>query len=79
VGWMTGFELNRIHQHINKIKDLARQIAAKLGKKSANLQPDATRIPTLTAHLPRETRGINHEHSSGPPRSSQPHHPEGPH
>lgn len=59
---MTGFELNRIHRHINNINKIARQITAKPGKKSANLQPVATRNQTIKTPLhPRE---MTHEHSS---------------
>ena len=39
MGWMTGFELNWTHRHINKIRHLAPQITANPGKKSATLQP----------------------------------------
>ena len=51
MGWMTGFELNQTHRHINKIKHLDRQISAKASKKSANLQPVATRTPRIETHL----------------------------
>lgn len=68
MGWMTGFELHRTHRRINKINHLALQIAAKPGKKYANLQPVATRNRTLKTRLhPRE---ISHEHSSRPSLSS---------
>ncbi len=64
---MTGFELNRTLRYINKIRDLAVQITEKPSKKTANLQPDATKIPAITAHLSKGTREINLEYSSGPP------------
>ena len=56
---MTGFELHRTHRHINNINKIDRQIAAKPGKKSANLQPVATKNPAIKTHL-RPT-GMNHE------------------
>lgn len=51
MGWMTGFELHRTLRYINKIKHIARQITAKPGKKSANLQPVATKILMIRAPL----------------------------
>ncbi len=66
---MTGFELNRTHRYINKIKDLALQITAKPGKTFANLQPVATRNRTLKTRL-HPTRGMSHKHSSRPSLSS---------
>ncbi len=55
MGWMTGFELHRIHRYINKINHIARQIMEKPGKKSANPQPVATRLPTSLIHFnPKE-------------------------
>jgi len=68
MGWMTGFELHQTHRYINKIKDFARQITAKPGKKFANLQPVATRNRTLKTRL--HPRGMSHEHSSRPSRKS---------
>ena len=68
MGWMTGFELNRTHRYINKIKDLALQITANLGKTSANLQPVATRNRALKTRL--QIREMSLEHSSYPSVSS---------
>ena len=42
-----GFEFHLTFRPINKIKHLARQIAAKSSKIYANLQPAATRLSTL--------------------------------
>ena len=41
---MTGFEFHRHLNPINKIKNFRVQMTEKHGKKSANLQPDATKI-----------------------------------
>jgi len=65
MGWMTGFELNRTHRHINNINRIARQIAAKQSKKSANLQPVATRILTVKTRL--HPRGMTHERTCSLP------------
>ena len=70
MGWMTGFELHRAHQYINKINHLARQIRVKAGKKSANLQPVATRILRIQTHL--RLMEVSHEPGTCPLFSSQP-------
>ena len=57
---MTGFELHRTHRDINKINHIDRQIAEKLGKKSASLQPVATRLPTPLIRLSPKTMSPEH-------------------
>ena len=76
MGWMTGFELNQTYRHINKIKHLDRQISAKASKKSANLQPVATRTPRIETHL--RIVEMSHEVVTCSLFSSQPHDSEGP-
>jgi hypothetical protein len=62
------FELNRTHRHINNFNKIARQITAKPGKQSANLQPVATRNRALKTRL--QIREMSLEHSSYPSVSS---------
>ena len=73
MGWMTGFELHRTLHHINKINRIARQITEKPGKKSANLQPVATKLlpPMMHFSLMRK----RHEHPSHSSLSSLPYRP----